>query len=151
MALLMEGEFPSAFKDRVSNVIKQDSTIAFKDKSVNTKMIVIGDGDIVRNPIKMDKQGPYPLPLGYDRYVNAVVYDNLEFLLNCMNYLLDDQALISVRSRTIELRQLDPTLVDMNKTRIVWINTVLPVALVVALGMTLFFIRKRKWAKAPKA
>jgi ABC-2 type transport system permease protein len=151
MGLLMEGVFPSAFKDRVSQVIKQDSTIAFKEQSVPTKMIVIGDGDIVRNPIKMDKQGPYPLPLGYDRYLNAVVYDNLEFLLNCMNYLLDDQALISVRSRTIELRQLDPTLVDVNKTRIIWTNTVLPVVLVVVLGMTLFFIRKRKWAKALKA
>jgi len=148
MAVLLEGEFPSAFKDRVPINIKQDSTIAFREKSVNTKMIVIGDGDIVRNPVRMEKQGPYPLPLGYDRYANAVLYDNLEFLLNCMNYLLDDQALISVRSRTIELRQLDPTLVDVNKTRIIWFNTVLPVGLVVVLGMIVFFIRRKKWAKA---
>ena len=67
-------------------------------------MVVVADGDVARNKFRSDGR---ILPLGYDRNARRVVYDNKEFLLNTVNYLLEEDALISVRSRTIELRSLD--------------------------------------------
>jgi ABC-2 type transport system permease protein len=149
MALLMEGQFPSAFKDQLPAQIKSDPNFAFREKSQPTSMIVVADGDVVRNAIINTDQGPRPQALGYDRYAKRVVYDNKEFLLNCMNYLLDDQSIISVRSRTIKLRKLDADAVIEQRASIQIQNTVIPIALVVALGAIQFVVRKRKWSKIP--
>ncbi len=146
MALIMEGQFPSAYRDQLPNAVKTDPDIAYRDKSVPTKMIVIADGDIAYNDVDFRGESPLPLPLGYDPQFRRVLYDNKEFLLNCMNYLLDDQALISVRSRTIELRKLDMAKVQKNKNMIKIANTALPIFIVLFIGVVQFFIRKKKWA-----
>ncbi len=148
MALIMEGNFPSAFRDMVPTEFRNNKEIAYRDKSKSTSMIVIGDGDIVRNNIMETPQGPAPQALGYDRYAKRVVYDNKEFLLNCMNYLLDDKALISVRSRTIKLRKLDDKLVSEHRTRIQIENAALPIVAVMGLGGVLVYFRKKRWTKS---
>lgn len=149
MALIMEGNFPSAFKDQLPADFRNSPEIAYRDKSARTSMIVIADGDVVRNAVMNTPQGPVPQALGYDRYAKRVIYDNKEFLLNCMNYLLDDQALISVRSRTIKLRKLDPELVNANRTLIQFNNAALPIAVILTLGGIQLFLRKRKWTRKP--
>jgi hypothetical protein len=85
--------------------------------------------------------------LGYDRYAKTVLYDNKEFLLNCINYLMDDQALISVRSRTIKLRKLDSKKIAHQKTTIQMANTALPLLLAMFMGVGQYLWRKRKWGK----
>lgn len=147
MALLMEGEFPSAFKDQLPSALRNDTSFAFQEKSKPTKMILIGDGDVARNAVKPGENGPIPIALGYDRYAQRIVYDNKEFLLNCMNYLMDDQALISVRSRTIKLRKLDQEIIAANKTRIQIENSALPLVLVMLIGVGQYIYRKRKYAR----
>ncbi|MEZ4798353.1 MAG: gliding motility-associated ABC transporter substrate-binding protein GldG [Flavobacteriales bacterium] len=147
MAMLMEGEFTSAFKDQVPAAIRTNEEIAFKDKSKKTAMIVIGDGDVCRNVVMDTPQGPMPQALGFDRYAKRVVYDNKEFLLNCMNYLLDDQALISVRSRTIKLRKLDENVVSENRSAIQFNNAAMPIIVLLVLGAFQTFMRRRKWSK----
>ncbi len=148
MGLIMEGRFPSAFKDKLPIQIKQDKEIAFQEKSRPTKMIVIADGDVPYNHVDMRGAKPLPYALGYDPQFKRVIYDNKEFLLNCMNYLLDDQALISIRSRTIQLRQLNTAAVQSGKQGIQLANTALPLMVIVVFGFIQFFMRKRKWAKA---
>jgi ABC-2 type transport system permease protein len=151
-ALLMEGVFPSAFVENLTDVIKNDPDFAYQPKSVPTKMIVVADGDVVRNKVVPTKDGTWmPQALGYDMYAKQVIYDNKEFLMNCMNYLMDDQALISVRSRSIKLRKLNTELVNDSKNRIKFDNTVYPLLLIVALGIAQYFIRKKKWAQIPVA
>jgi ABC-type uncharacterized transport system involved in gliding motility auxiliary subunit len=146
MALLMEGQFPAAVQEGLKQEFKTSPDIAWRDKSVPTKMIVIADGDVVRNQIMPTPEGPVPQALGYDRYARRVIYDNKEFLLNCMNYLLDDQALISVRSRTIKLRKLDTAEVNLNRSAIQIRTVVLPILVVLGLGVVQFVLRKRKWS-----
>jgi ABC-2 type transport system permease protein len=146
MALGMEGQFPSAFRDQLPANIKSDPNVAYRDKSVTTSMIVIADGDIGRNTVMQTPEGPRPQALGFDRYAERVVYDNKEFLLNCMNFLLDDQALISVRSRTIKLRKLDENLISENRTRIQIENAVLPIVVLLLAGVIQIYLRKRKWS-----
>ena len=82
--------------------------------------------------------------LGFDRYANAKIYGNRELLVNAMNHLLDDKSLISIRSRTITLRQLDPDRIV--KDRGFWqvVNTAVPVLLALVLGFCFQYLRKRK-------
>lgn len=148
MAMILEGNFPSAFRDMVPTEFRTNKEIAYRDKSKSTSMIVIGDGDIVRNNVMETPQGPVPQALGFDRYAKRVVYDNKEFLLNCMNYLLDDKALISVRSRTIRLRKLDEKLISEYRTRIQIENAAVPIVAVMGLGGLLVYLRKRRWTRS---
>ncbi len=145
MAMILEGKFPSAFSDQTPDAIKKDPNIAFRDKSLPTKMIVIADGDIAYNDVDMRSGKPIPIALGYDPQFRRVLYDNKEFLMNCMNYLLDDQALISVRSRTIELRKMAEEKIVSSGSTIKTINTVVPILLVMVLGIIQFFWRKKRW------
>lgn len=147
MALLMEGEFPAAIQEGLTADFRNDPNVAFRSKSHSTKMIVIADGDVVRNQIMNSPNGPVPQALGYDRYARRVIYDNKEFLLNCMNYLLDDQALISVRSRTIKLRKLDMARVNTYRSAIRIQTVVLPLVVVIACAIVQFVARRRKWVK----
>lgn len=149
MAVLLEGKFNSNFTGRISNKqLVEDKDFAFKETSLPTKMIVIGDGDFGKNKYRNTKEGLAPLPLGYDLYAGRVVYDNKEFLLNAINYLLDDADLISIRSRTIILRNLDKEIVKDHKGLIQFINVTLPFVLIGLMGVLLMWLRKRKFGKA---
>ena len=146
VAVKVEGEFESLYNNRVPPEIMESKEIGFQAKSPETKMIVIADGDVIRNQFQRSGGQMLPLPLGYDRYTRQQ-FGNKELILNAMNYLTDDSGLISIRSRDLKLRLLDPTKVE--DERMYWqvLNTVLPVLLVVIFGVVLGIIRKRKYAK----
>jgi len=145
LAVLMEGNFTSLYKNRpLDERLRESRTIGFKEESIPTKMIVVSDGDVIKNhynPIT----GAIS-PVGYDRYTREI-FGNKEFLLNAMNYLCDDSGLISIRSRTIKLRLLDETKVKMNRTSIQLKNILIPIVIIILLGIVKFSMRRRKYAK----
>lgn len=143
MAVLLEGEFESIYKNRLPQNLLENNLIKFKELSEPTKMIVIGDGDLIRNDIVMSTGKPYPL--GYDRFSDNI-YANKNFILNCMNYLLDDSGLISVRGKEIQLRLLDKGKLAKEKAAWQFLNIFVPILLVIVSAILLFFIRKRKYA-----
>ncbi len=149
MGMILEGKFPSAFRDILSATIKNSPEVAFREKSTDTKMIVIADADVAYNEVGMKDGRPTPRPLGYEPSANRILYDNKEFLMNCMNYLLDDNALITVRSRAIEVRALDEARVNANRTSIKLQNTVLPLLLLAVLGVVQLLVRRKKWRSQP--
>lgn len=146
LAMMLEGQFPSAFRDQTPAAIKNDPNIAYREKSKPTKMIVIADKDVARNYVDYKQNPPMPYELGYERNF-GIIYDNKEFLLNCMNYLLDDANLISVRSRTIQLRKLDKAKVNDHRSAIKVANTALPAMIIVVAGILQFVVRRRKWSR----
>ncbi|HXP50557.1 MAG TPA: gliding motility-associated ABC transporter substrate-binding protein GldG, partial [Bacteroidia bacterium] len=108
LAVLLEGKFTSAFKDRVNMSPDTLKLLGYLDHSVNTSMIVVSDGDVVINEVERNKNQAYPL--GYDGYTYKVtnqMYGNKDFIVNCMNYLCGDSALLSVRTKQLKLRLLD--------------------------------------------
>lgn len=146
-AVLLEGEFQSAFSDRIPDVLRNDANFAFRERSKPTAQLVIGDGDVARNKVVVDQQGrPQIVPLGYDRYAERVIYDNKEFLLNAVNYLLDEEAAISVRSRTIDLRPLDLEKVRTGRTTWQALAVGLPLLLVAAIGKAFIALRRKRFA-----
>ncbi len=147
VAVLLEGEFESVFKNRIPPTIANDDEIGFKEKSKPTKMIVISDGDIIRNQFHIPNG--YPLPLGYDQFTRQT-FGNKELILNVMNYLCDGSRLISIRSRELKLRLLDRTKVNNNKLFWQMFNTILPILLILIFGIVQARIRKIKYTKSIK-
>ncbi len=141
LAVLLEGSFTSAYHDRIPAAFKGDQDVAFRDRSPRTAQLVIADGDVIANRVDAAK-GMYYM-LGFDRYANAKIYGNREFILNAMNYLLDDRSLISIRSRAITLRQLDAGRVEQERRSWQAINIGVPLVLVLALGIAYQQHRRR--------
>ena len=106
-------------------------------------MIVISDGDIIRNEVQYSTQKPYPL--GYDKYTNQT-YGNKNFILNCVNYLCDDSGLISVRARELTLRLLDKKKVLNERLKWQLVNVLFPLLVILLFGIIHHIIRKRKYA-----
>lgn len=144
VALLLEGEFTSAFLYRIPPELADNPSLGFRPKSKPTKMIIIADGDLAKNQFHYS-QG-YPLPLGYDQYTKQS-FGNKDLLLNVVNYLCDDSGLISVRSRELKLRMLDTAKVD--KQRLFWqmLNIILPVLLISMFGIVKYRLRNRTYAR----
>ena len=142
VAILLEGEFTSAFKNRLTPEMELNSQMAYKDFSDTTAMIVIADGDVVRN----DFMNGQLLPLGYDKYTRKM-YGNKEFLVNCVNYLCGDEDLIPLRSREVIMRNLDLAKVEREKTAWQIVNVALPIVVIVLFGVLLAVLRKKTFTK----
>lgn len=148
IAVLLEGEFSSAFKNRgISDTIVNDKEIAYRDKGVPTSMIVISDGDIIRNDLYPGENGYQPYPLGFDPIQRTIAYDNTEFIMNCMNHLLNDNAVIALRTRTFKSRLLNKVKVEQSKSLIKFLNVGLPILIVSAFGIIMFLFRKKRFRK----
>jgi gliding-associated putative ABC transporter substrate-binding component GldG len=137
MAVLVEGNFNSVFKNRVLPF--EDKT--FKESGKNNQMIVIADGDFSKN--MLDKEG-IPLETGFDKWTNKL-YGNKEFLTNCIDYLMGETDLMKIKSKTIQLALLDKEKVYAHHTYIQVLNLVLPMFLVTVFGISFLYIKKRKY------
>jgi len=142
-AVLLEGSFTSVFENRLPK-IQANKDLIFKEKSVPTKMIVLTDGDILKNEINRVEQRYYAL--GYYKYTDQI-YGNKEFLMNAMNYLLDDSGLVNVRSKDFKIRLLDQAKIDENRYFYQIVNTALPILIVLLLGGLRIWLRHRKYAQ----
>lgn len=142
LACLLEGEFNSNYENRIPSAIMNDSAIAFKAHGKKTKMIVISDGNIAKNETR---RSVGPLPLGFDQFTNQT-FANKTFLLNCVNYLLDDEGLLQLRAREVKLRLLDKKKIEGKESKWQFINIALPLLVVILFGMLQFYIRKKKYA-----
>lgn len=144
-AVLLEGEFDSHFTDIIPTRFLEDEDFAFRAKGKKGAMAVISDGDICRNKAVMTPNGWSIYPLGFDMYADRVVYDNKEFLMNTINYLLDESSLISVRSRAISLRKLNDE--KINGQMLGWqaVALAIPLTLVLIFAVVILQLRKRKY------
>ena len=143
VAAILEGVFPSVFTNRmIPTGITTTSPIITESKP--TKMIVIADGDVIRNDIQGTGANANILPLGYDRYINQK-FGNSEFLLNAVNYLTDDDGWLNLRSREIQLRLLNkPAIIGQRRFWQVT-NLLLPLIIILLYGGVFYFIRKKKY------
>jgi ABC-2 type transport system permease protein len=141
-AVLLSGKFPSVFTNRIPREIAKDPSIAFKDVSDETEMIIISDGDIIRNQVQYQTGRSYPL--GFDKYTGQQ-FGNSNFIMNCVDYLCDESNLISVRSRELKIRPLDKN--RIKEERFTWqvANMALPLLIILCIGLARGVIRKRKY------
>lgn len=141
VAVAMEGTFESIYKHRMAPAgVKVDKII---DKSESTRMVVVADGDIIRNDIEQHKEGLMLVPLGYDRVMRQT-HGNKDFIVNAMLYLTDDEGVMQLRNRRIDLRLLNRAVVDSQRTIWMLINALFPIVLLALFGGVFFLLRKKK-------
>ncbi|MBC6401103.1 MAG: gliding motility-associated ABC transporter substrate-binding protein GldG [Ekhidna sp.] len=138
---LLEGSFTSLYANRL--IPKGFDKMSFVDKGTSGKVIVIGDGDMVRNEI--DPESGEALGLGVEPFTGTT-YANEDFLLNVLAYLVDDSGLIEARSREVRIRPLDRVKVRKEKTKWQFINLVIPVFLILLPGLAKWYRRRKKFA-----
>lgn len=138
LAVLLEGRFTSVYKNRIRPFKMQ----GFKAESKKTKMLVVSDGDVVKNEVQKGK----PLELGFERYTGNT-YGNKEFLLNAVNYMLDDTGLIDIRSKEINIPFLDPEKTADERQKWQLINLLLPLVLLAIFAFLFRLYRKRKYTR----
>lgn len=133
LGVLLEGNFESAYKNRIKPFKNN-----FISKGTKNKMIVIADGDISTNQISKGQ----PLELGLDKW-NHQYYSNKEFLMNAVNYLLNDDGLIQLRSKKVVLNTINKPKAYQEKLKWQLINLTIPVSILAIFGLIHFYLRKR--------
>ena len=137
-AVLLEGDFNSAYKNR----LKPFQTKRYKEQATNNKMILVADGDIVKNQILKEQ----PVDLNKDKWTHQQ-FGNKDFLLNAVDYLLDDSGIVQLRNKTLQIKLLDKQ--KAFKERLFWqfLNVVLPLMILLVFGIVFKILRNRKYAK----
>lgn len=146
VAVLLDGIFPSAFKNRMISNLTDDKNLKIITESKKTRMIVIADADIIRNEVQRSGLTETPLQLGRDKYTGQE-YGNRDFLINCLNWLVDNDGLMELRSRELKLRLLNTH--EIKTQRLKWqvINIAGPILVVVIAGLFYNYFRKRSYTR----
>lgn len=139
VAVLLEGSFHSVYENRVPAFEQKN----FKSKGIKSRMIVVSDGDIIKNQLD---QNFIPVELGYDQRTGKL-YDNKDFIVNCVNYLLDDTGLINIRGKELDLALLDKEKVSQYYLRTQLLTIGLPILCLFLFGLLFTILRKRKYSK----
>ncbi len=140
VGILLEGKFESLFKNRILPSDPRSAT--FKGDGKGSKIIVCSDGDIPANDF--DKAQNTPLPLGFDKYTGNT-FANKDFVLNAIDYLLDDNGVITARNKEITLRPLDKAILQNDRQYWQSINLIIPIVLLVMVGFLKNYLRKRRY------
>jgi ABC-2 type transport system permease protein len=144
VAVLLEGIFPSAFKNRMVSNLTDDKNLKIRTESNETRMIVIADADIIRNEVQRSGLNVTPLPLGQDKYTGQV-YGNRDFLINCLNWLVDKNSIMELRSRELKLRLLNRRIIKEDRLKWQLINLAGPVVIVILGGIIYGYLRRKKY------
>ncbi len=147
LAMLVEGEFPSLYENRVSSEMLANLkkiNLEFKTRSAPTRMIVVSDGDIAKN--KVNRRDQSYSPLGFNEF-EQYQFANKDFLINAVEYLLDENGVIEARGKEVRLRLLDTAKASAEKTRWQVVNIVVPLVFMGLFGVFYHWRRKRLYAK----
>lgn len=139
---LLEGAFTSLYKNRI--LPASANKALFREEGAPSKILLIADGDFVKNEVNPQNGAPYEL--GYDPYMQ-VAFANRDLLVNTMSYFLDDAGIIAARSKEIKIRPLDKLKLQNEKLKWQLINLVLPIVAIILYGLGRHYYRKQKYAK----
>ncbi len=149
IAVLLEGEFDSYFKNRLSEQ-QQDALekigSEFKPTSVNTKQVVVSDADFIKNLFNPNTS--QISPIGFNKWEQKVYGGNKSFIVNIVEYLVDDYGLLEARAKDYKLRMLDKVKTAQEATKWQMINLVIPILLIWLFAIGYFYFRKRKYTTA---
>ncbi len=147
VAWLLEGQFTSLYSNRFKPKGVDESN--FRERAAEgAKLLVIGDGDVIRNDI--NPRTGVPQPLGFDPFTQQN-YGNEDLLINSLAYLTDESGIITARNKEVEIRPLNELRVSEESLKWQMINLVLPVVLLILFGVGRYYWRRKKYTGYPKS
>jgi len=138
IGILLEGNFTSFFANRIFDF--EIDNQEFISNGTNSKIILISDGDIIRNDVVKNKA----IELGND-YFQKKKYANKELLQNILFYLLEDEELIDTKMKDFNYYQLNKSKTDLYKVFYQSINLIIPISLFMILFILRYIYRKKKY------
>jgi ABC-2 type transport system permease protein len=142
VAYLLEGSFKSLYQNRPLPSWADKN--AFLAESKDTKILVVSDGDIIKNDY--NPQNGQPQALGFEPYMKQQ-FANKDFLMNALAYMLEEEGLILARNKEVKIRPLNKIKVEEEKRFWQVVNLVLPILILLAFAIARHFWRIRKYAK----
>tara|TARA_Y100000589_G_scaffold332295_1_gene391298 strand:+ start:10612 stop:12342 length:1731 start_codon:yes stop_codon:yes gene_type:complete len=140
IAYLLEGEFQSAFQNRIA---PNNESLKPKLTSPSNKMIVFGDGDIIKNHVSSSRNA---FPLGYNKFSKSQFNGNKQLIVNALNYLItENENLINIRAKDVKLRLLNKSEIKNNRLKWQLINTLSPIAIITLIIVIFSLVRKRQY------
>lgn len=147
LAVMLEGQFQSLYTNRLNNeqlAVVEKTGQPFKASGDSSKILIVTDGDIIKNLV--NSSTGETAPLGYNKYENTSFTGNRDFLLNTIEYMLDESGVLEARSKDIKLRLLNAVRAQEEGLKWQLINILGPLAVILVLGLVFHFLRRRKFA-----
>ncbi len=135
LGVLLEGEFSSLYENRVTEEMEaglREIGATYKSQSPPNRMIVVSDGDLILNPV-VDPETMGIMPLGYNVFERRM-YGNKDFIINSIEYLLNDAGMVEARGKEIELRPIDTVRATDNRTMWQLLNIGVPLLALALFG-----------------
>ena len=146
VAVLLEGQFGSAFNNRISKEemegLSLTGTPFLAETQSPNNMVVISDGDLLLNPVS-EQEGP--MAMGMNNYTRQP-FANRDFISNVLFYLTGGQEIIAARSKIFQLRLIDKAKMENDKFFWQVLNMTIPLCLLGCFYFINALLRKRKYA-----
>ena len=137
LGLLIEGEFNSVFENRIPPL-----NLDFNISKGISKMIVFSSGSIAENQV--DKGNP--LELGYDKWTNNF-YSNKLFLQKTVHYLMDNQKLLKLQNKTVDIPRLDAQKIKQISGYLKILLLLAPLLIISLIGGIVYIYRIRSFSR----
>ena len=71
---------------------------------------------------------------------------NKDFILNCVQYLVDTSGILETRNKEVKLRLLNKIRVADEKVKWQVINIIMPIVIIILFGIGFNYYRRKKYA-----
>lgn len=162
VAGLSEGFYQSHFKNRIVAEFTNSKDANYLEESQKeTKILVVGNGSFIRNsydsildPKKINSFLYRPIAIN-ELKVDAelaqrripIVFGNQELFQNMVDYMMGDNSVLDIRSRQIDIKEIDKEKVKTASLFYKSINMLLPLLLILALAFVMNWIRLRRYTR----
>jgi hypothetical protein len=162
VAGLSEGFFQSHFKNRIVAEFANSKDANYLEESQKeTKILVVGNGSFIRNsydsildPQKINSYLYRPIAIN-ELKVDAelaqrripIIFGNQELFQNMVDYMMGDNSVLDIRSRQIDIKEIDKEKIKSSSLFYKSINMMLPLLLILALALLMNWIRLRRYTR----
>lgn len=146
VAVLLEGKFDSYFKNRLTPEFKatlDQLSVEFKETGEYARQIVVSDAEFVKNLVKLNTGQTEDI--GYNIWERRHFKGNKDFILNAVEFMLDEDGVLESRSKEVKLRLLDAVRTKTERTYWQLLNIGLPIAFLIIFGFTYGYIRRKRF------
>ncbi|MEY4894546.1 MAG: hypothetical protein RL751_1365 [Bacteroidota bacterium] len=162
VAGLSEGFYQSHFKNRIVAEFANSKDANYLEESQKeTKILVVGNGSFIRNsydsildPQKINSYLYRPIAIN-ELKVDAelaqrripIIFGNQELFQNMVDYMMGDNSVLDIRSRQIDIKEIDKEKIKSSSLFYKSMNMMLPLLLILALAFIMNWIRQRRYTR----